>query len=108
MSNPFEEIEARLTNIENLLIDLKHNPREASPPSEYEEFFTIPEAALFLKVSIPTIYGITSKKLIPFMRRSQRIYFLKTDLVNYLKEGRNKSVSEISEQRDEYLSKRKG
>jgi hypothetical protein len=28
MNNPFEIIEARLTNIENLLLDIKHAPKD--------------------------------------------------------------------------------
>jgi DNA-binding GntR family transcriptional regulator len=28
MSNPFESIESRLSNIENLLLDIKHQPKE--------------------------------------------------------------------------------
>ncbi len=32
MYNPFEVIEARLSNIENLILDLKHKPKEQSEP----------------------------------------------------------------------------
>lgn len=108
MSNPFEEIEARLTNIENLLIDLKHNPGGAPPLPDPDEFLTVSEAATFLKLSVPTVYTLISKGQLPVMKRSQRCYFLKLDLVNYLKSGRKKSTAEISAAADDYINDKKG
>ena len=105
MSNPFEEIEARLANIENLLIDLKHNPGGAPPLPDPDEFLTVKEAATFLKLSVPTVYTLISKGQLPVMKRSQRCYFLKSDLVNYLKQGRKKTNAEIGQEADSYLTK---
>jgi hypothetical protein len=31
MNNPFEVIEARLSSIENLILDLKHQPKQVKP-----------------------------------------------------------------------------
>ena len=105
MSNPFEEINTRLSNIEALLLDLKHGPLEAKPLPDPNEFLTVKEAALFLKLAVPTVYTLISKGELPVMKRSQRCYFLKTDLVNYLKQGRKKSSREISAEADEYMTK---
>jgi hypothetical protein len=38
MSNPFEEIEVRLSNIESLLLDIKHKPIDGPPRPDPEEF----------------------------------------------------------------------
>jgi excisionase family DNA binding protein len=108
MSNPFDEIAARLTNIENLLLDLKHNPGGAPPLQESDEFLTVKDAAVFLKLSVPTVYGLISKGQIPVMKRSQRCYFLKVDLVNYLKEGRKSTLKEISAAADEFVKNKRG
>jgi hypothetical protein len=38
MNNPFEVIEARLSSIENLILDLKHKPQTVEPtttPTSY-------------------------------------------------------------------------
>lgn len=106
MSNPFEEISARLSNIESLLLDLKHGPIEAQALPDPDEFLTVKETAVFLKLSVPTIYTLISKGEIPVMKRSQRCYFLKIDLVNYLKQGRKKSSAEISKEADLYLNEK--
>jgi excisionase family DNA binding protein len=106
MNNPFETIDARLSNIENLLLDLKHIPQTAIHQNP-DELFTVEEAAKFLSLSVPTIYGLTSKKELPFMKRSKRIYFLKADLVSYLKAGRNKSNEELESIANDYLAKGK-
>ena len=37
MNNPFEVIEARLNNIETLLLDLKHTPKEQSEQPETDK-----------------------------------------------------------------------
>jgi len=109
MNNPFESIEARLNNIETLLLDLKHNPLEQSTQTEKDELLTVQDAAKFLSLSVPTIYGLISKGNIPMMKRSKRCYFSKVELINYLKQGRKKTIAETAAEADQYLrNKRKG
>jgi hypothetical protein len=38
------------------------------------------------------------------MKRSKRCYFSKTELINYLKQGRKKTMSEIAIETDEFLA----
>ena len=108
MNNPFEEINIKLSNIESLLLDLKHGPLEARTTPNPDEFLTVKETALFLKLSVPTIYTLISKGVLPVLKRSQRCYFLKIDLVNYLKEGRKKTTREISLEAEAYVGSKKG
>jgi excisionase family DNA binding protein len=108
MSNPFEEIEVRLSNIESLLLDIKHKPIDGPPRPDPEEFLTVQEAAKFLKLSVPTVYTMIHEKRIPVLKSHKRRYFLKTDLIEYLKQGREKSAFEISEEADRYVSNKKG
>ena len=106
MNNPFAVLEARLQNIESLLIDLKHKPAaQASQPDA--EVLTVPEAAKFLRLSVQTVYGLISKGQLPVMKRSKRCYFSKAELIAYLKEGRRSTHSEIASNADQYLIKRK-
>ena len=105
MNNPFEQIEARLSNIETLLLDIKHDNKSAPVSSDQENFLTVKEAATFLRLSVPTIYTMTSRGQLPVIKRSKRCYFLKEDLINYLKQGRRKSNKEILIEADNYLGK---
>lgn len=108
MNNPFEVIEARLNNIETLLLDLKHPPKEHGEVPDTDEFLTVIGAANFLSLSVPTIYGLISKGELPVMKRSKRCYFSKVELINYLKEGRKKTLAETAAEAEQYLNNKKG
>lgn len=107
MSNPFDLIDARLSNIESLLLDIKHKPNDGPPRPDPEEFLSVREAASFLKFSVNTMYNIIHDKRIPFMKSAKKCYFLKADLVKYLKEGRGKSLDETAAEADKYINDKK-
>jgi excisionase family DNA binding protein len=108
MNNPFEVIEARLSSIENLILDLKQ-PTKIEPTKQPEQLLSVQEAAQFLNLTVPTIYSKVSKGELPVMKRSKRLYFSSTELMEYLKGGRKKSNAEIEQEAEAYLSnKRKG
>lgn len=85
MNNPFEVIEARLNNIETLLLDIKHKPKEQGLKTDTDELLTVQDTAKFLSLSVSTVYGLIHKGEIPVMKRSKRCYFSKIELINYLK-----------------------
>ena len=103
MNNPFEVIEARLSSIENLILDLKHKPTKVEPTDQPEQLLTIQEAAEFLRLTVPTMYSKVSKGELPVMKRSKRLYFSRTELLEYLKDGRKKSNAEIEQEAKAYL-----
>jgi len=107
MINPFEVIEARLSSIENLILDLKHKPTKVEPTDQPEQLLTIQEAADFLSLTVPTMYSKVSKGELPVCKRSKRLYFSRTDLMEYVKAGRKKSNAEIEQEAEAYLSNNK-
>jgi len=98
MNNPFEIIEARLSNIETLLLDIKHQPKWVESEKLQEKLLSVQEAAEFLNLTVPTIYSKVSKCELPVMKRSKRLYFSRDELVNYVKQGRKKTIDEIEGQ----------
>lgn len=72
-----------------------------------EQLFTIQEAANFLNLKVPTIYSKVSRGELPVMKRNKRLYFSSSELMEYLKEGRKKTFSEIEQEAEQYLSKNK-
>jgi len=102
MNNPFELIETRLIRIEALLTDLKQNPTIAPEPPE--QLLTIQEAAEFLNLAVPTVYSNVSKSKLPFMKRGNRLYFSRAELMAYIKGGRQKTNAELDAEVDEYLA----
>ena len=103
MNNPFEVIEARLSSIENLILDLKHSPLRVEPTEHPEQLLSIQQAAEFLSLSVPTLYSKVSKGELPVMKRGKRLYFSRTELMEYIKEGRKKSNAEIEQEAKAYL-----
>lgn len=102
MNNPFEVIETRLSSIENLILDLKHQPTKADE-NQCERLLTVQEAAEFLNLTVPTMYSKVSKGELPVMKRSKRLYFSSTELMDYLKEGRQKPNCEIEREAEAVL-----
>jgi excisionase family DNA binding protein len=106
MSNPFDVIDERLSNIENLLLELKNAPNNGTTQNEKDELLTVEQTAKFLSLSIPTIYGLISKKELPVMKRGKRCYFDKAELVAYVKAGRKRTNSEIKESAENHFAKK--
>lgn len=69
-----------------------------------EKLLTVQEAAKFLNLTVPTIYSKVSKGELPVMKRSKRLYFSSTELMQYLKAGRKKLNAEIEAEAEAYLS----
>jgi len=108
MNNPFETIETRLGKIENLLLDLRSSTQHtAGTATNEKDLLTVHEAAEFLTLAVPTIYSMVSRGTLPFMKRSKRIYFSRTELVDFLKAGRNQTTAEMAANADQYIIKRK-
>lgn len=61
----------------------------------FDEFLDLQEAAEFLKLKVTTIYGYTSQSQIPFIKRGKKLYFEKSKLEAWLKEGKHESIAEI-------------
>ena len=86
---------------------LKAVRNEQPTTDQPEQLLTIQEAAEFLSLTVPTMYSKVSKREIPVMKRSKRLYFSRTELLEYLKDGRKKSNAEIEQEAKAYLSNNK-
>jgi len=108
ISLPIEDLQTVIIDCVNSC--LKNNTQESKPTTEQpEQLLTVQEAAQFLNLTVPTIYSKVSKGELPVMKRSKRLYFSSTELMEYLKEGRKKSNAEIEQEAEAYLSNnRKG
>ena len=105
----FETLPQAVTSLLNEVAELKNLLLVKQPNSqqETEELLTVEDTAKFLSLSVPTIYGLIHKGELPVMKRSKRCYFLKTDLISYLKAGRQKTAAELSVEADAYLNSKK-
>jgi excisionase family DNA binding protein len=107
MTNPFQTIDDRLSNIENLLLTIKHNP-PTQQIDEADQFLTIQQAGEFLNLSVPTLYGFTQRAEIPVCKRGKRLYFSKKSLTDWIKQGRKKTIAETVIEANSFMGKKKG
>jgi excisionase family DNA binding protein len=88
-----------VSELKRLFIEKQATPHKTDP----ERFLSIQEASELLNLSVPTVYSKVSKGELPFMKRSKRLYFSRTELLEYLKDGRNKSNFEIEQEAETHL-----
>lgn len=91
-----------VSELKSLLIQ-----KQEAPTQQTEEPLTIQQAAAFLKLSVATIYTKVSKGELPNYKRGKRLYFSKTELLEYLKEGRKQTNKDIEAAAEQYLSNNK-
>jgi excisionase family DNA binding protein len=107
----FEQLPQAVTMLTKEVSELKRllTEKQVQPPTDQpEQFLTIQEAAEFLSLTVPTMYSKVSKGELPVMKRSKRLYFSRTELLEYLKDGRKKSNAEIEAEAKAYLKKKGG
>jgi DNA binding domain, excisionase family len=106
----FDQLPKAVTMLVKEVSELKRlliEKQEQAPTEQPEQLLTIQEAAQFLNLTVPTIYSKVSKGELPVMKRSKRLYFSRTELLEYLKDGRKKSNAEIEAEAEAYLSNTK-
>ncbi len=64
-------------------------------PEQQNVFLNISEASDFLKMAKQTLYGLTSNRQIPFIKKGKKVYFNKSEVIAWLNEGKMKTEGEI-------------
>lgn len=85
----YEVVERVVSN--HLQVKNKDDPGIPIP-----ELMGTEQAAAFLGISESTLYRYTSKRLIPFQKRYQKLYFKKSDLQQWVEEGNKKTVTQLA------------
>ncbi len=64
-------------------------------PQEENKLLSINEAAKHLNLARQTLYGFTSNRVIPFIKKGKKLYFKKSDLNIWLEEGKKSSIQQM-------------
>jgi excisionase family DNA binding protein len=96
-----DEIESLVERISNKLY--KSFLLEQS--NKKDELLTIDEAAKLIKLSKATIYGLVHKKSIPHCKKGKRLYFQKSELLEWIQSGRKATVDTLDSKVNGYLLK---
>lgn len=57
-----------------------------------EDLLTVEEAAKLLRLAKSTLYSMASKEQIPSFKRSRRLYFRRSELLQWIAEGRTSKL----------------
>lgn len=81
MINPFEVFDQRLSNIESLLLSIKHAESIVVPvPAEQPKTFTIGELADYLKCTKATVHAYKKRGVFPYYQTGRTVYFKKSEV----------------------------
>lgn len=73
-------------------------------PFQEDEFMTIEELSKFISMTKGSIYGLVHKNAIPYHKKG-KLYFLKSEIMDWIKSGKCETKSALHEKADEYLLK---
>lgn len=105
MNNPFEIIESRLCNIENLILDLKHPTMQKSSLSqEDEDPKNIDEIVQLTGYKKKTLYGYCQNNTIPHHKKNGTLFFFKVEIIEWIQSGKQKTINEIESENDEFFA----
>nr|WP_237421174.1 helix-turn-helix domain-containing protein [Flavobacterium sp. Sd200] len=79
----------KIGGIELLLSKVPQNSNVA------EEILTVSQASEFLNLAVATIYSKVSRNEIPVNKQGKKLYFYKSELIDWIRSGRIKTNDEM-------------
>jgi excisionase family DNA binding protein len=103
----FDSLPQAISSLADELIQIKSLILETTTNDGHDSLLTIEETSEFLHVKKQTLYSYVSKGLIPNHKKAGRLYFLKNELIDWIKSG-NKRVFDVEAEAKKIIAKRKG
>jgi hypothetical protein len=95
MDNPFESLEIRLSNIENILQDLKGQSQAPKNQATLKTPVSIKRISDLTNLATQTIYGLASSRKIPHFKQGKKLYFFEDEIIEWIQKGKRKTENEI-------------
>ena len=70
--------------------------------SEKDEFLNVDQVADLIGYQKSSIYGLVKKNKIPYHKKG-KLFFLKSEIIEWLKKGKKSTSSDIKKRADQYL-----
>ena len=98
----FTHLTNEVSEIKRLLLE-KSNEK----PTENDRWFDLNELCIYHpdKPTKPTVYGWVNAGIIPVHKGGKKLRFLKSEIDNFLRHGKKKTLAEIAEEANTYLIK---
>ena len=103
----FEGLPTAISSLAEEVKQIKALLLETATKEGGDSILTIQETSEFLHVQKQTLYSYVSKGVIPHHKRAGRLYFLKNELIDWIKSG-NKRAFDVEAEAKRIIAKRKG
>jgi excisionase family DNA binding protein len=96
--------------IQNAVRKVISETPQAEQPTETDRWFDLNELCIYHpdKPSKPTVYGWVNAGTIPVHKGGKKLRFLKSEIDNWLRQGRKKTLAETATEAETYLKKKGG
>jgi predicted DNA-binding transcriptional regulator AlpA len=102
MPNVLATMRGDLAEIKKMLFE-----KEATVKKESDRKFNLTETATFLDLAPITVYSLVAKRSIPHLKVGRRLYFLEADLIEWIKQGRRKTQTELAADAQKFIHHKK-
>lgn len=105
----FEDLPNAVTQLQKGQNELKALllQQQAEPQQEIETPINLSEVTKITGLTKPTLYGYVQRNEIPYSKKGNRLYFFKSEVINWIKTGRQKTLKELQSEADNYLLNKK-
>lgn len=98
-----EELESIIENALRKVLSEDNKDRSYHhPPST--DLLDIKAASRFLGLAVPTLYSQVSKRLVPHSKRGKKLFFSKSELIQWIKDGNRKTLSDLQVDAEKFIS----
>jgi len=94
------EVKKDLKELKSLILQNAEKLHQADDPKSIDE---IEKLTGYTK---PTLYGYCQKNKIPYHKKNGRLFFFKSEIIDWIKQGKQKTVGEVDNDVDYLLSKK--
>jgi excisionase family DNA binding protein len=99
------EAVAKLSNdVKEMKVLLLQKPE---PRPEPDNPITIKDVAKLTGLTVPTLYSYCQRNEIPYNKKGNRLYFFKSNILEWIRTGKQKTLKELQADADAYLSNKK-
>jgi excisionase family DNA binding protein len=100
----FTLLSNEVSEIKRLLLE-----KSSEQPTETDRWFDLNELCIYHpdKPSKPTVYGWVNAGIIPVHKGGKKLRFLKSEIDNWLKQGRKKTLAETANEAETYCKTKK-
>lgn len=104
MENPFNTINEKL---DSLILAFNNINNQYKEPLLEDDITNVKGAAKILDSASGTIYNLVHERRIPYHKQGKKLYFFKSELLDWIKMGKQKTKGQIAEDVNQKLCEQK-